>query len=181
VGLACNHLQLVLAELASISERRTYRLATGTLSARLPPLLVERDRPGLGVLAPQATAAALVAEGRARAWPAGADSIPTCEDQEDLVAMSTTAARRAWEGLRLARRVLAIEVLSAARALRWRLDHEADARPGHGGAAALEAVEAVLPRDGGAPAAAIAAVEALLASGGLADAVRAAVPAVEAP
>src|SRR5690606_33120266 len=68
----------------------------------------------------------------------------TCEDQEDHVAMSTTAARRAREVVANARRVVAIELLAAARGLWWRSTNEAGVRLGAGTAAALEAVEAVL-------------------------------------
>jgi histidine ammonia-lyase len=176
IGLASDHLRLVLAELASVSERRTYRLATGTLSARLPPLLVGKDRPGLGVMGPHASAAALVAELRSRLWPAGSDSIPTCEDQEDLVAMSTTAARRAWEALAAARRVVAVELFSVLRALRWRLAHEPDVRLGDGTAAALSAVDGLVPDGIHAPSDAMSALESALAAGVLRSAVRRAVP-----
>lgn len=170
IGLAADHLRLVLCELAAISERRIYRLATGTLSARLPPLLVQKDRPGLGLLAPQTTAAALVAECRSLAWPAGADSIPTCEDQEDMVAMSTTAARRAWQVLHSARRVIAVEMMSAAKALRWRLENEPSTVLGNGTAAAYDCV--VTGQTAGmTPSKRIAFVESLLASGQVLQAV----------
>jgi histidine ammonia-lyase len=119
VGFACDHAKLGLIELASLSERRTYRLVTGDLSARLPSLLV--DGPGLGLMMPQVAAAASVAAARQRAFPASADTIPTCEDQEDHVAMSTAAAHRANEVLALVEPVVAIELLAAVRALRMRL------------------------------------------------------------
>jgi histidine ammonia-lyase len=170
IGLAADHLRLVLCELAAISERRIYRLATGTLSARLPPLLVQKDRPGLGLLAPQTTAAALVAECRSLGWPAGSDSIPTCEDQEDMVAMSTTAARRAWQVLHSARRVIAIEMMSAAKGLRWRLENEPGSVLGIGTAAAYECVVAGLSDDM-TPSKRIQTVEAILASGDVLQAV----------
>ena len=118
IGLAADHLKLVMSELGAISERRIYRLTTGSLSALLPPLLVKADRPGLGLMVPQTTAAALVSENRSLCYPSSADSIPTCEDQEDHVAMSTTATRRAAEVVENARRVVAIELLCAHRALR---------------------------------------------------------------
>lgn len=179
VGLAADHLRLVLCELSSITERRVYRLSTGTLSARMPPLLARRDRPGLGLMAPQTTAAALVAENRALAWPASADSIPTCEDQEDLVAMSTTAARRAYEVLQNTRRIVATELYAAARALRWRLDHEEGITLGRGTAVALEVVEAALPGTR-APGPALTAVEEAVRVGAVQDAVREVVSLEEA-
>ncbi len=144
VGMASDHLKLAVAELANLSERRLFRLTTGNLSARLPALLVEKDAAGMGAMIPQATAAALVSENKALAWPASVDSIPTCEDQEDHVAMATTAARRAREVVANATRVVAIELFCAAGGLWWRQRQDVDVRLGEGTAAALEAVERIL-------------------------------------
>ena len=172
VGMAADHLKLAVAEIGALSERRSYRLTTGTLSARLPPLLVQRDRPGIGLMAPQTTAAALVSENRALCWPASADSIPTCEDQEDHVAMSTTAARRAADVVANVRNIVAIEVLCAATALWWRMRKEG-AVPCPAVAAALGVVEGALDGRGtGCPADDIARIEPLVA-GELADVVMA--------
>ncbi len=140
VGIACDTMKIAVAEIASISERRLYRLTTGSLSSRLPPALAGADRPGLGLLVPQTTAAALVSENKALAWPASVDSIPTCEDQEDHVAMSTTAAWRLREVVANSQRVVAIELVCAASALRYRLG-EGAARLGRGTAAGLVVVE----------------------------------------
>lgn len=140
VGIACDSMKIAVAEIASISERRLYRLTTGSLSSRLPPALAGADRPGLGMLVPQTTAAALVSENKALAWPASVDSIPTCEDQEDHVAMSTTAAWRLREVVRNSQLVVAVELVAAARALRFRL-RDAGARLGRGTAEGLSAVE----------------------------------------
>ncbi len=142
VGIACDSMKIAVAELASLAERRLYRLTTGSLSARLPPALAGADRPGLGLLVPQTTAAALVSENKALAWPASVDSIPTCEDQEDHVAMSTTAAWRFREVVDNSRRVVAIELLAAASALRYRLG-EGPVSLGRGTAPALERVESI--------------------------------------
>jgi histidine ammonia-lyase len=140
IGFAADHLKLALCELGSIAERRIYRLTTGHLSS-LPPALSGPRRPDLGSMSAQITAAALVAESRQLAWPASADSIPTCEDQEDHVAMSTTAARRATEVLANAERVVAIELLVAARGCRLRLE-EGSGAPGPAARAAIDAIEA---------------------------------------
>lgn len=174
VGMAADHLKLAVCELATLSERRIYRLTTGSLSARLPALLLREDRPDLGMMVPQTTAASLVAANRAIAWPATADSIPTCEDQEDVVAMSTTAARRAREVVSNTRKVVAIELLTAAVALRHRLDEEPDVVLGVGSRAALDAVEAVLARAGELPSDAIAALDEAVGSGEIVRAVTAA-------
>ena len=108
VGIPLDVLKIAISEVANLSERRLYRLTTGSLSQRLPPALASKDRPQLGMMVPQTTAAALVSENKALGWPASMDSIPTCEDQEDHVAMSTTAARRAASVVMNSRRVIAI-------------------------------------------------------------------------
>ena len=124
VGIPLDVLKIAIAEVANLSERRLYRLTTGSLSQRLPPALASKDRPELGMMVPQTTAAALVSENKALGWPASMDSIPTCEDQEDHVAMSTTAARRAARVVKNARLVVAIETLGAVRALQFRVEAE---------------------------------------------------------
>ncbi len=179
VGMAADHLKLAVSEVAALAERRIYRLTTGTLSARLPPLLAGVDRPGVGLLAPQTTAAALVSENRALAYPASADSIPTCEDQEDHVAMSTTAARRASEVVENTRRVVAIELLTASVAIGWRLREEGG-QLGAGTAPAFAAVQRVLGEAPGrsAPSDQLALLEAALIDGSLVAEVEAAVGAL---
>ena len=165
VGFAADHLKLSLCELGSLSERRLYRLTTGTLST-LPPLL--RQESGLGMALPQITAAALVAENRQLAWPCSADSIPTCEDQEDHVAMSTTAARRAARVLENTRRVVAIEVLAATHALELRRAEHGNRVLGAGVASAHALLQDTLNEQGtGVPHEDLILVEALLRDGRL--------------
>ena len=149
VGMACESARIAIAELASLSERRLFRLTTGSLSARLPPALASKgaSEDGLGMLFPQTTAASLVSENKAIGWPSTLDSIPTCEDQEDHVAMSTTAAWRFRETLENSRRVVAIELLSAARALRYRLAEDPTIVLGAGSAAMMPRLAPIL--DGG--------------------------------
>jgi histidine ammonia-lyase len=144
VGLTADALKVAVAEVASISERRLYRLTTGSLSQRLPPALVGQDRPDLGMIVPQTAAAALVSENKAICWPASADSIPTCEDQEDHVAMSTTAAWRLREVVENSRRVVAIELLCAARALGLRKAEDPNVNLGAGANFALPRIEAAI-------------------------------------
>ena len=147
VGLAADHLKLSLSEVGSISERRIFRLTTAILSAELPPLL---SRDGVGLMAPQGTAAALVLENRSLAWPASVDSIPTCEDQEDHVAMSTTAARRAAEVGRNTRDIIAIEFLCALEALRHRCE-DASVQLGAGSRVVTRFLEGVVVGNDGVP------------------------------
>ena len=132
IGIAMDSFKIAVSELASLSERRQYRLTTGSLSQLLPPGLVGKDRPAVGMIVPQTTASALVSENKCLAWPASVDSIPTCEDQEDHIAMSTVASRRARDVLRNATKVVAIELLSSAQALSFRLDENTNASLGQG-------------------------------------------------
>lgn len=182
VGLAADHLKLVMSELGAISERRIYRLTTGSLSALLPPLLVKADRPGLGLMVPQTTAAALVSENRSLCYPSSADSIPTCEDQEDLVAMSTTAARGAAEVINNSRYIVAIELLGTVQALIWRSTDTPELKPSPASSAVVELVRPALKlADEEGPAVAIEAIVNLMKDGSVNSAVLAVVPDMERP
>ena len=168
VGIPLDVLKIAVAEVANLSERRLYRLTTGSLSQRLPPALASKDRPVLGMMVPQTTAAALVSENKALGWPASMDSIPTCEDQEDHVAMSTTAARRAASVIMNARRVVAIELLGAVRALQFRQSEAPDVVLGTGTAEGLQRAGLVLGRlsRDSTPSEQIEALNAWIAAGG---------------
>lgn len=139
VGMAADTMKIAVAEVASLAERRLYRLTTESLSDALPAGLIHAERKGLGMLVPQTAAASLVSENKALGWPASMDSIPTSADQEDHVAMGTTAAWRLYEVVENTRRVIAIELLCAAEALRWRRDTE-QKRLATATSAAMEAV-----------------------------------------
>ena len=113
-------LAIVVADLASISERRTDRFLDVARSDGLPPFLA--DDPGVdsGHMIAQYTQAAIVSELKRLAVPASVDSIPSSAMQEDHVSMGWSAARklrRAVDGLT---RVLAIELLTAARGIELR-------------------------------------------------------------
>ena len=171
VGIPLDVLKIAVAEMANLSERRLYRLTTGSLSQRLPPALASKDRPVLGMMVPQTTAAALVSENKALGWPASMDSIPTCEDQEDHVAMSTTAARRAASVITNARRVVAIELLGAVRALQFRQSEAPDITLGRGTAEGLDRAGSVLAclEQDATPSAQIEALNSWISSGGHRD------------
>ncbi|GAB95986.1 histidine ammonia-lyase [Kineosphaera limosa] len=120
VAYVLDFLAIVVADLASISERRTDRMLDKARSNGLPPFLA--DDPGVdsGHMIAQYTQAAIVSELKRLAVPASVDSIPSSAMQEDHVSMGWSGARklrRAVDGLR---RVLAIEVLTAARAIELR-------------------------------------------------------------
>jgi histidine ammonia-lyase len=117
VAYVLDFLAIAAADVASIAERRTDRMLDATRSHGLPPFLA--DDPGVdsGHMIAQYTQAAIVSELKRLAVPASVDSIPSSAMQEDHVSMGWTAARklrRAVDGLT---RVLAIELLTAARAL----------------------------------------------------------------
>ena len=117
LGYVLDFLAIAVADLASISERRTDRFLDVARIGGLPPFLA--DDPGVdsGHMIAQYTQAGIVAELKRLAVPASVDSIPSSAMQEDHVSMGWAAARklrRAVDGLS---RVLAIELLTAARAL----------------------------------------------------------------
>ncbi len=117
VAYVLDFLAIPTADVASMSERRTDRMLDANRSRGLPPFLA--DDPGVdsGHMIAQYTQAAIVSELKRLAVPASVDSIPSSAMQEDHVSMGWSAARklrRAVDGLG---RVLAIELLTAARAL----------------------------------------------------------------
>jgi histidine ammonia-lyase len=122
LALALDYLSIALCQLAGISERRTERLLNPSLNEGLPAFLA--SKPGLesGLMMAQVTAAALIAELRVLASPASTGSIPTSGNQEDFVSMGMTSALKLEQAVTLARMVLAIELLTATRALDIRGD-----------------------------------------------------------
>jgi histidine ammonia-lyase len=112
-----DYLAVALTALAGISERRIDRLVNPALNEELPPFLA--GRPGLesGLMMAQVTAAALVAENRVFSHPASSGSITTSGNKEDFVSMGMTSALKYKTVVRNTRAVLAIEALSASRAL----------------------------------------------------------------
>lgn len=117
VGYALDFLAIPVADVASMSERRTDRLLDPSRNKGLPPFLA--DDPGVdsGHMIAQYTQASIVSELKRLATPASVDSIPSSAMQEDHVSMGWSSARklrRAVDGLK---NVLAIEILTAARAL----------------------------------------------------------------
>ena len=172
IAYVLDFLAIVVADLAGISERRTDRFLDRARNAGLPPFLA--DDPGVdsGQMIAQYTQAAIVSELKRLAAPASVDSIPSSAMQEDHVSMGWSAARklrRAVDGLT---RVLAIELLTAARGLELR----APLTPAPATAAAVAALRAA-----GAPgpgpdrwlAPEIEIAVQLVASGGLVSAVEA--------
>lgn len=117
VALAMDYLGIALAELASISERRTNRLLNPALNRGLPAFLTRDAGLNSGLMIAQYTQAALVSENKVLAHPASVDNIPVSADQEDHVSMGTIAARKARSIADNAATVVAIELLAAYQAV----------------------------------------------------------------
>lgn len=116
LALALDFLGLAVHELGSFSERRTARLVDEKLSG-LPAFLTRHGGVGSGMMVPQYVAASLVSENKVLVHPASADSIPTSANQEDHSSMGTIAAWKARQIVENSRRVVAIELISAAQGL----------------------------------------------------------------
>lgn len=117
VALAMDYLGIALAELASISERRTNRLLNPALNRGLPAFLTRDAGLNSGLMIAQYTQAALVSENKVLAHPASVDSIPVSADQEDHVSMGTLAARKARSIADNVATVVTIELLAAYQAV----------------------------------------------------------------
>jgi len=120
VGYVLDFLAIAAADVASMSERRTDRFLDKTRNGGLPPFLA--DDPGVdsGLMIAQYTAAGIVSELKRLAVPASVDSIPTSAMQEDHVSMGWSAARKLRRSLDGLGRVLAVELIAAARGIEMR-------------------------------------------------------------
>jgi histidine ammonia-lyase len=141
VAIAMDSLAASLVSLASISERRLYRLLDVKQSNGLPAFLVHGSGLNSGFMLVQYTAASLVSESKSLAHPASVDSIPSSAGQEDHVSMGMTAARHARDVVTNAETVLALEALAAAQALDLRRPLE----PGPATRAVHDAIRASVP------------------------------------
>ena len=119
IALPIDFLSIAMSELADISERRIYRLVSGTRG--LPSFLVANPGVNSGFMITQYTAASCVSLNKSLAMPSSVDSIPSCQDQEDLVSMGANAAIKLQKVILNTERVLAIELFNAAQALDFRL------------------------------------------------------------
>ena len=118
IALAMDFLAIAVAELGNISERRTYRLISG--SRGLPSFLVANPGLNSGFMIPQYTAASIVSQSKGLCMPASVDSIPSSQGQEDHVSMGSNAATKLARVVNNTERVLAIELFNAAQALEFR-------------------------------------------------------------
>jgi histidine ammonia-lyase len=122
LALALDFLAIAAAELANISERRTYLLISGKRG--LPAMLVDNAGLNSGFMIPQYTAASIVSQNKQLCTPASVDSIVSSNGQEDHVSMGANAATKCYRVVRNVKQVLAIELLNAAQALDFRMKIE---------------------------------------------------------
>ena len=118
LAFALDYLKIAIAEIGSISERRTFKLISGQRG--LPPFLV--DKPGLnsGLMITQYTAASIVSANKQLAAPASVDSIVSSNGQEDHVSMGANAGLQALQIVENVEQILAIELFNASQALFFR-------------------------------------------------------------
>lgn len=118
LALHLDFLAIAMAELANISERRTYLLISG--QRNLPPFLAPNAGLNSGFMIAQYTAAAIVSQTKQLCTPASVDSIVSSNGQEDHVSMGANAATKLRRVIQNVQRVLAIELLTAAQAMDMR-------------------------------------------------------------
>ena len=118
IALPMDFLAIAMSELANISERRIYKLVSGTRG--LPSFLVANPGVNSGFMITQYTAASVVSLNKNLCSPASVDSIPSCQGQEDHVSMGANAAIKLYKVVLNTERVLAIELFNAAQALEFR-------------------------------------------------------------
>jgi histidine ammonia-lyase len=177
VAVALDALAAAVVPLASIAERRLYRLLDPARNNGLPAFLVGESGLNSGFMLAQYTAASLVSECKTLAHPASVDSIGSSAGQEDHVSMGMTSARHAREVVANAEVVIALEALGAAQAL----DLRAPLEPAPGTRAARDAIRGrvtflAADRELGQD---IGAVTDLVRAGGLLEAAEAAVGSLE--
>jgi histidine ammonia-lyase len=168
---ACDFLAIACADAGAIAERRTDRMLDPTRSAGLPAFLADDPGVNSGLMIAHYTQGALAAESRRFAAPASPDSVPTSAMQEDHVSMGWEAARKLRRSVANLQGIVAIELITAARAL----DLRAPLEPADGTKATRDAVRALVPGFGPdrevAPE--LAAVSAAVADGSLLQAIEA--------
>ncbi len=144
VAYVLDFLAIAVADLAGISERRTDRFLDAARSHGLPPFLAHDPGVDSGLMIAQYTQAAVVSELKRLAVPASVDSIPSSAMQEDHVSMGWSAARKLRRALDGLTRVLAVELMTAARGI----DLRAPLTPASATAAVVAALRRTVPGPG---------------------------------
>ncbi|MDR1006804.1 MAG: histidine ammonia-lyase [Bacteroidales bacterium] len=118
LAINLDYLAIAVAELGSISERRTYQLIGG--KRNLPSFLVAKPGLNSGFMIPQYTAASVVSQSKQLCTPASVDTIDSSQGQEDHVSFGSNAATKLFRVVNNTEKILAIELLNAAQALDFR-------------------------------------------------------------
>ncbi|MBP6623918.1 MAG: aromatic amino acid lyase, partial [Chitinophagaceae bacterium] len=118
LAINLDYLAIAVAELANISERRTYLLISG--QRKLPPFLISSAGLDSGLMIAQYTAASIVSKNKQLCTPASVDSIVSSNGQEDHVSMGANAATKLYEVVKNTEMVLGIELMNATQALEFR-------------------------------------------------------------
>jgi len=124
LAISMDFLAIALSELASISERRVYKLISGTRG--LPPFLVAEPGLNSGFMIPQYTAASIVSQNKQLCTPASVDTIDSSNGQEDHVSMGANAATKLYRVVENCYSVLGIELLNAAQAMDFRKEKSSE-------------------------------------------------------
>jgi histidine ammonia-lyase len=169
IGYVLDFLAIAVADVGALAEKRTDRMLDVSRSYRLPPFLTPDAGVNSGMMIAHYSQAAMVSENRRLAVPASVDTMATSAMQEDHVSMGWNAARKLRTAIDNLRRILAVEISCAARAI----DLRAPLSPGPGTGAALALVRGAV--EGPGPdrwlSPELSAVEALIRSGELLGAV----------
>lgn len=118
LALGLDFLSVAMAEIGSISERRTFQLLSG--QRNLPLFLVKDSGLNSGLMIPQYTAAGIASENKQLCTPASVDTISSSNNQEDHVSMGANAATKCFRVVKNVEKILAIELLTAVQALEFR-------------------------------------------------------------
>lgn len=118
LALAYDQLAIAMAEMGSISERRVYKLISGTRG--LPAFLVANPGLNSGFMIPQYTAASIVSRNKSLCMPSSVDTIDSSNGQEDHVSMGANAAVKMYDVVQNVERVLGIELFAGTQALEFR-------------------------------------------------------------
>ncbi|MBD77756.1 MAG: histidine ammonia-lyase [Crocinitomicaceae bacterium] len=126
LALVLDQMAIACAEMASISERRIYKLISGQRD--LPPYLVANPGLNSGFMIPQYTAASIVSQNKQLCMPSSVDSIDSSNGQEDHVSMGANSATKCYKVIQNLQRVLGIELMNAAQAIEFRRPLKASVR-----------------------------------------------------
>jgi len=118
LAINLDFLAIAMAELGSISERRTYQLISGKRG--LPSFLVAHPGLNSGFMIPQYVAASVVSQNKQLCTPASVDTIDSSQGQEDHVSMGANAATKCVRVVQNVEKILAIELMNAAQAIEFR-------------------------------------------------------------